>query len=278
MIQQVIAKIVKNKKISPSVNYLELEIPEIFKTLLPGQFLHIRILAAVDPLLRRPFSVNNVIKKQGSGCYRVAIVYKIVGKGTQILSEKCRGDELDVLGPLGNGFDINSCLVKKRSVLLIGGGMGIAPLVYLAEKLKKQIKQGKIKAFIGTNTKKEIICVNEFKKAGCKVMISTDDGSAGFKGYVTELFEKYLSDPQSLNHIPYLYACGPFPMLKKLSELARKLKIEGQVSVDEMMGCGIGACLGCVIKTKNSQNSVIGYKRICKDGPVFDINELDWGE
>ncbi len=271
MLYDVKAKIVKNRKLTPSVYYLELEIPKFSGALVPGQFLHIRLLGTTDPLLRRPLSVNKIVNKKNVG-----IVYKVVGKGTYLLKEMAEGETVDVLGPLGNGFDLSKIKNNKAPVIFVAGGMGIAPFVFLAEYLRK--KKIKITAFVGMDTKAELVCVNELKKLGCNVKISTDDGSRGFKGYVSNMLEKYLSKSLPLGPKPYIFACGPKPMLKALRDVGAKYDLDGQVSLDEMMGCGLGACLGCVVKTRNTENEGMIYKRICKDGPVFDIDEIIWEE
>lgn len=276
MLQDVKAKIIKNEKLTPSVYYLELEVPTLVDLLIPGQFLHIRILGTTDPLLRRPFSVNRIVNKNNVG-----IVYKVVGKGTYLLKEMAVGETVDVLGPLGNGFDLALLKNSNDPVILVAGGMGIGPFVFLAKAISN--KKRKITAIVGIDKKAELVCLDELKDLGCDVKISTDDGSCGFKGYATEMLEKYLSGLKTLNPKPYIYACGPKPMLKALREVAAIYGIQGQVSLDEMMGCGIGACLGCVVKTKtpaadDTKNKETAYKRICKDGPVFDINEIIWEE
>jgi dihydroorotate dehydrogenase electron transfer subunit len=265
MMYQLQATVVKNKSVSPSVFYLELAIPGIAALLRPGQFLHIRIGTGVDPLLRRPLSVNRVVKNN------VAILYKVVGKGTRILAEKCPGEKIDVLGPLGNGFSL-----KPDPAILMCGGMGIAPLVFAAESLRGLLRkktEGDIIAFVGMNTKKELLEISTLKKLGCAVHIATDDGTQGYKGFVSELLEQYLSRCKALSPQLHVYACGPLPMLRALQGIAVRYGLSGQVSVDEMMGCGVGACLGCVIKTRAPDGAAV-YKRICKDGPVFDINEI----
>jgi len=273
------AKIVTNKKLTPSIYFLELDMPKIPRLLRPGQFLHIRIGSGVDPLLRRPFSVNRLrARKKGKGLY-VGIVYKVVGKGTRLLKEMAVGEKVDVLGPLGNGFDINPAVRTNTPILLVCGGMGIAPVLFLSWHLMKY--RAAITAFIGAETKKEIVCVSELIQLGCDVVIATDDGSYGYKGYVSQLLKNYLTKPQALIPKPYIYACGPKPMLKALDGIARKFRLQGQVSLDEMMGCGLGACLGCVIKVRGfstTKKKPDIYKRICKDGPVFDITEIDWGK
>ncbi|MBU1087357.1 MAG: dihydroorotate dehydrogenase electron transfer subunit [Candidatus Omnitrophica bacterium] len=280
MLYDLKAKIEKNQQLSASVYYLELSMPKIPAKLKPGHFVHIRLMHTNDPLLRRPLSVNRIVERKLKNkiIRNIGIVYKIVGKGTNLLKEMAAGEQVDVLGPLGNGFEL-ACLKPKQPIILVSGGMGIAPLVFLAQTLSKAIPEKQITAFLGMDTKKNLILADNLKKLGCAVHISTDDGSQGFKGYVSELLEKKLLKlkPNELN--PYIYACGPKPMLKAVGMVAAKFNLSGQVSLDEMMGCGIGACLGCVIKTvdlKKQQPFV--YKRICKDGPVFGINEILWEE
>lgn len=268
------AKVIENIKIAPDIYKIRLFVPKISNYLLPGQFLHLRINQGVDPLLRRPFSVHRIVKLEDNRL-AVEILYKVVGKGTFLLSEKCSGQTLDVLGPLGNGFDYSPSAIRYALPILVAGGMGIAPLLFLVEKILKDRApkvKGKVIVFLGAATKKEILYAKELKKIGCIVKIATDDGTLGFKGYVSTLVEDFLARSKTLVSKPYLYACGPVPMLKRLSMLSLKYKLEGQVSVDEMMGCGIGACLGCVIKVKVPSGTT--YRRICKDGPVFNIHEL----
>jgi dihydroorotate dehydrogenase electron transfer subunit len=271
MLYDLKAKIVKNRKLTLSIYYLELEVPELVSALVPGQFLHVRILGTTDPLLRRPLSVNRIVNKKNAG-----IIYNVVGKGTYLLKEMAEGESVDVLGALGNGFDVKKIKNSNVPVIFAAGGMGIAPFVFLAKYLSG--KKRNITAFVGTDIKAELVCINELKKLGCDVKISTDDGSAGFKGYVSTCLEKYLEKRVVRDERPYIYACGPKPMLKALRDVGAKYGLQGQVSLDEMMGCGLGACLGCVVKTKNRAEGGIVYKRICKDGPVFDINEIIWEE
>ncbi len=275
---QVKAKIRKNEQLTPSTYLLEIDVPKIASSVRAGQFLHIRINESLDPLLRRPFSIFD-LRKKGSAAY-VTILYKLAGRGTKILSEMRCGTELDVLGALGKGFGTDNKELKTAPVILAAGGIGIAPLYYLARFLRKQYgPKQRILLFAGMDTKKELVGLDYFKKQKIEVMVSTDDGSRGFKGYVSGLVNKYLSNHKTLTPKPYIYACGPLPMLKAMSGICRKFGIAGQVSVDEMMGCGVGACLGCVIRARDTALSKrIVYKRICKDGPVFDVNEIVWEE
>jgi len=171
---------------------------------------------------------------------------------------------LDLIGPLGKGFDYR--YAQNKRVILIGGGIGVAPLLFLSRAIKSMDKL----ILIGARTKGQILCEKEFKNFISDVKISTDDGSRGFSGRVTDLLKNLISiEPRSKKEIQ-LYACGPKPMLKEVCNIAKAHNLQAQVSLEEHMGCGIGACLGCVVKTKN------GLRRVCKEGPVFDAQELIW--
>lgn len=210
----------------------------------PGQFVNIKI----DGLyLRRPISV----------CDReddvLTIIYKVVGKGTEQMSKAKENDVFDVLTGLGNGYDTD---LSGERPLLLGGGVGVPPLYGLAKKLISEGK--KVSVVLGFNTKSEVFYENEFASLGCVVTVTTADGSYGKKGFVTDAL------PESYT---YFYTCGPEPMLKAVY---RASKTSGQFSFEERMGCGFGACMGCSCKT------VTGYKRICKDGPVLEKEEILW--
>lgn len=209
-----------------------------------GQFINIKI----DGLyLRRPVSVCDCDGKS------VTVIYKVVGKGTEKMSEMSVGEKLDILTGLGNGYDLS---LSGDKPLLLGGGVGVPPLYMLAKRL---ISQGKeVSVVLGFNTESEVFYENEFKKLGCHITVTTVDGSHGIKGFVTDAYpEKYT----------YFYACGPEPMLKSVYKTT---VTEGQMSFEERMGCGFGACMGCNCKT------ITGYKRICKDGPVMKKEEILW--
>lgn len=209
-----------------------------------GQFINIQL----DGLyLRRPISVCD--KDDAS----VTIIYKVVGKGTEQMSKMQAGDTLDVLTGLGNGYDLSYSGDKP---LLLGGGVGVPPLYMLAKTLRQQGKQ--VSVILGFNTKSEVFYEQEFKNLGCDVAVTTVDGSYGVKGFVTDSYpEEYT----------YFYTCGPEPMLKAIYNTAAT---SGQMSFEERMGCGFGACMGCSCKT------ITGYKRICKDGPVMKKEEILW--
>ena len=210
----------------------------------PGQFVNISL---EGKYLRRPISVCDC---EGDV---LTIVYKVVGKGTEQM-QKMNGGSLDVLTGLGNGYDLSKSGDKP---LLIGGGVGVPPMYMLAKKLIEHGK--KVSVILGFNTKDEIFYEQEFKKLGAEVTVATADGSYGVKGFVT--------DAMADMDYSYFYTCGPEPMLKAIYKVA---KTSGQFSFEERMGCGFGACMGCSCKT------VTGYKRICKDGPVLEKEEILW--
>ena len=209
-----------------------------------GQFVNIKLDGFY---LRRPISVCDV---QGDV---LTLIYKVVGNGTEKMSQMCEGEKLSVLTGLGNGYDLTK---SGGAPLLIGGGVGVPPMYLLAKKL---ISKGcKVSVILGFNTQDEVFYENEFRALGCDVTVTTVDGSYGTKGFVTDAL------PESYS---YFYTCGPEPMLKAVY---RSAKTSGQFSFEERMGCGFGACMGCSCKT------VTGYKRICKDGPVLEKEEILW--
>ena len=209
-----------------------------------GQFVNIQLDGM---FLRRPISVCDYDEKT------LTIIYKVVGKGTEAMSAMVQGKKLDILTGLGNGYDLT--LAGDKPVLL-GGGVGVPPMYNLSKKLIALGK--KVKVILGFNTSSEIFYEDEFKALGCDVTVTTVDGSYGVKGFVTDaLPENYT----------YFYTCGPEPMLKAVY---RATKTSGQMSFEERMGCGFGACMGCSCKT------LTGYKRICKEGPVMKKEEILW--
>ena len=247
------AKIISNTKVKDGYCKIVLQAPAIARRAKPGQFVEIKVSDTPEPLLRRPFSIHRV-----AGAH-LEVLYAVVGKGTEILSQRKKGAHLDVIGPLGNGFT-----VEKGQAIIVAGGIGVAPLVFLAEKLHKDCPT----VLIGAKAKSQILCEKEFKDLHCSVTIATDDGSRGFRGRVTGALENLLKTHNS--RLTTLYACGPKPMLKEVSRIARAHKMRAQISLEEHMACGIGACLGCVVKTTQ------GYKRVCKEGPVFEAKAILW--
>ena len=224
--------------------------------------MHIRVDPHPYPLLRRAFSLHGADPQRGT----FDILFKVVGTGTSVLSEKNPGEALDLLGPLGNSFSIPK---KTKEFVLVAGGMGIAPLYFLARKLAQ--RRNKVTFFYGSKTEDEILLSREFQSLNISLKIATDDGTWGFKGLVTEFFEKGIKRGNLKNSV--VYSCGPEPMLKKMTELSRKYKFFCQISLETHMPCGVGSCMGCVVKCRTSRNR-IAYKRACKDGPVFDAQEV----
>lgn len=242
----------------------------------PGQFLNILINESLQ--LRRPLSIHRI---KGN---TVLVLFRVRGQGTGILSRKKKGETINILGPLGKGFSYSGfdtgiktdIKTKKGRVwsannslhIFLAGGMGAAPLLFAAEHLKKISSPKPRGAFLlGTRTKKEIVCEKEFKKLGFQTFVSTEDGSRGFKGQATDLLRKYLKDNKLGGYSLNIYACGPVQMLKNLKKVPLK-NAYIQASLENFMGCGIGACCACTVKTKQ------GLKKVCKDGPVFNIKDL----
>lgn len=242
MYKENIYKILSNDKIAKDVYKMVLEGDTQYVTA-PGQFINIKLEGR---FLRRPISVCDCSDTA------ITIIYKVVGDGTQQMSELEAGESLDVLTGLGNGYDIT----KSTKPLLIGGGVGVPPMFLLAKKLIEAGQRPTV--VLGFNTKDEIFFEDEFKAIGADVRVTTVDGSYGIKGFVTDAF------PEDYD---YFYTCGPMPMFKAIENTA---KTSGQYSFEERMGCGFGACMGCSCKTK------YGNKRICKDGPVLEREEIIW--
>ncbi|MDD5165947.1 MAG: dihydroorotate dehydrogenase electron transfer subunit [Candidatus Omnitrophica bacterium] len=251
------AKIIYNKKVKGNYFHCLLLAPSLAKKAQPGEFVNIKITDNYQPLLRRPLSIHRVDGKT------IELLYEAVGRGTEILSRRKRGEYLDIIGPLGNGFS----MPKSGHSILVAGGMGVAPLLFLAERLIRH----KLIVLIGARTKSEILCEKEFQDLGYSVKIATDDGSKGFKGRITELLRNVLQT-QGSKQQKMVYACGPRPMLKEISRMSKKDKFSAEISLEEHMACGIGACLGCVLETTN------GLQRVCKEGPVFAAGEIIWRE
>ena len=216
--------------------------------ILPGQFVNIRVQGQ---FLRRPISVCNVEQPLNNVEPHLTIIYKVVGVGTEAMSHLPVGTQLDVLTVLGNGYNLSKA---GDAPLLVGGGVGVPPMYMLARQLREMGKN--VRVILGFNTKDEVFYEDEFRALGCDVTVTTVDGSHGVKGFVTNALDGQQS---------YYYTCGPLPMIKALLQAAGT---NGEVSMEERMGCGFGACMGCTIQTTQ------GPKRVCKEGPVFPAEEL----
>lgn len=283
-------------------------------TFQPGQFVMVKPSGSLDPFLPRAYSILRVGRPNGKqGVHAVEILYKIMGKGSTALSRLKPGDRVDLLGPLGHGYEITPGLT---TALLVAGGIGVPPVVALAEHLagsrfpiggsrftvhgSQRKKAGRrssvigrrnIVAFIGGKTSHDVLCLADLRKAGAKVHVATDDGSAGQRGLVSDLLEAYLAS-QADRQGSTIYACGPHAMLHAVARIAERFQVACQVSLEADMACGFGACMGCVIPVRISQFTVHGeeksisyeasttnersYKLCCKDGPAFDAMEIAW--
>ncbi len=237
-------EIISNKKLTDSIFEMVLE-GDTTSTSAPGQFINIKLDGFY---LRRPISICDYDDST------ITIIYKVIGEGTEVMSKMNSREKLDVLCGLGNGFDTSKSMDKP---VLIGGGVGVPPMYNLCKKLIAENK--KVTVILGFNKKDEIFYEKEFKKLSADVKVTTVDGSYGIKGYVTDALKE--------TEYSYFYTCGPMPMFKAIESTA---VTSGQYSFEERMGCGFGACMGCSCKTK------YGNKRICKDGPVLEREEIIW--
>ncbi|MCM8786907.1 MAG: dihydroorotate dehydrogenase electron transfer subunit [Candidatus Omnitrophica bacterium] len=256
MRKQLFIKVNFVKKINPTVYLLAFKSPYITKVAKPGQFIHIKI---DEVFLRRPFSIHNIKNNT------VYILFSVRGRGTQKLSKYKKNDTLDIIGPLGNGFDYKNS--DKKINLLIAGGMGVAPLVFLAKKLNMIKRDCKNIVILGVKNKMNLLCKKEFEKLNFSVYISSEDGSFGYKGTAVSLLRVLLKKEKIEK--AQIYACGPKEMFYQINKVLRNYPhINCQVSFEQFMGCGLGICCGCVIQTKE------GYKKVCIDGPVFDLKRV----
>lgn len=231
---------------------LKIHCPEIASSIQPGQFLNVKVSETIFPLLRRPFSVCDV---EGESLF---IMFNILGEGTKLLAKKHIGDTIDILGPLGNGFNPNG---NYETAVIVAGGLGAAPFPYLIRKISESKK---IKCFVGGRSSHDVI------EYGMKnILISTDDGTVGFKGNVVELLQNNLSSKE-YSKIK-VFSCGPNAMLRALREFTIKNNIECEASTECAMACGFGICMGCPIEAVNNSEK---YLLVCKDGPVFNVRDI----
>ncbi|HOX56622.1 MAG TPA: dihydroorotate dehydrogenase electron transfer subunit [Candidatus Paceibacterota bacterium] len=254
------AQIVSNERDSDLYLRMVLCAPQIAPLVQPGQFVHVRILPLKDALLRRPFSVFQV----STG--NLSILYKTIGRGTEVLSRMRPGEELSLIGPLGRGFTVP--LPAGEIPLLIAGGYGMAALYLLAQRSPQR---GIV--FVGGRRRVDILCEAEFRALGWEVRVTTEDGSQGETGLVTQALLKELRRGMPGRK---LFACGPTPMLKAVGRLAAEFNLPAELSLDEHMGCGIGVCLTCVVPIKTAEGWE--YQRTCTEGPVFDCRQIAWEE
>lgn len=257
MIKQENCLVIDQIEIADCIYKLTLQGELVSEMKYPGQFVHLKIGEGIDPLLRRPISISNINLLEN----QFTMIYRKEGNGTTKLADKIPGMTVDVLGPLGNGFPVNETQ-PGRTALLVGGGIGVPPLL----ELSKQLTANGVKVIhvLGFQSKKVVFGENEFSLFG-DTYVATVDGTYGYKGFVTDIIKTYQWDFDTI------YACGPTPMLKALENNFPNKKV--YLSLEERMGCGIGACFACVCHTANEPTGY-SYKKVCSDGPVFRAGEV----
>ncbi len=253
------AEIVSREQIAEDIFRFTVNSPDIAAAARPGQFVMVRTGDGLDPLLRRPFSVHQV----GAGGL-VRILFKVIGKGTRALASMESGMRFDLLGPVGHGFAIaDGC-----QHVLVGGGIGIAPLLFLAGNILEKNNPSLVRVLLGARTKDEIFTMKgDFESLGLEVDAITEDGSLGKQGLITDLMVELQQKKPIM-----VYGCGPYPMLRAVAGACRKNNWKCQVSLETMMACGLAACLGCAVLRADMK----GYVHACKDGPVFDVDDVAW--
>lgn len=258
-------RVIQNKRLGGEADYYSLKFDNFkaLRPIWPGNFLHVKVAEAVDPLFRRAFSVADYDPGRGE----LEIIYKVVGRGTSILSQKKKGDRIDIIGPLGNRF---SSLARKKTAVLVAGGIGFPPLYYLAKSLLNQgHDKSKIIFIYGGRSKGDLIEMPRIRRLGVDLVPCTDDGSFGFKGFVTGALSGRID--QLDKQQTFIWGCGPEPMLAALQDMTHGLGLAGEVSLEAPMPCGVGVCLGCIKATLADPRR---YVRVCHDGPVFKLGEI----
>ena len=252
--KQITASVISNEEVMSDTYLIWLDSPDVIKAQ-PGQFVMVK--CGEETLLRRPLGIHQINETDGGT--RLALLFTIVGRGTRWLSQRKAGDTLDLLGPLGNGYTVNP---SSHNLLLLAGGIGIAPLCFLAQRA---VAQGhSVKLLLGTPTASKLYPQNHLPSEA-ELATSTDDGTAGRKGMITDILPEYI------DWADQVFACGPLPMYLTMADHNLKAK-PVQISLETRMGCGFGICFSCTVRTKR------GLKQVCRDGPIFDLDEILWNE
>lgn len=253
-------RVIRQSKVAEGIWLLEFESEAIAHSCRPGQFVHIRIQDGLQPFWRRPFSIHGVDPKAGT----VLLLYRVIGTGTEILSLKKPGHEINVLGPLGCGFDTD---FPQPRGLIVAGGVGSADLFFLAQRLAEK---GKSVIFLwGVRKNTELFGIHRLEKRSVDLRIATEDGSAGFHGMVTDLLEKTFRDDKGLIRNAFGFVCGPKGMIHRVQSIVNQTEMTWQASLEEKMACGLNVCKGCAVRMKAG-----GYAMVCSDGPVFNLREV----
>jgi len=254
------AEIVGLRELAPAYFELRVLAPDIARLARPGQFAQLRVgqTGSIDPLLARPISISHADRASGE----VSFIFKVVGRGTAMLAERAHNEHMVVLGPIGHPFEIPPAVTH---LALVAGGVGMPPLFFLAETLRREYPEMAITLYYGGRTQDDLLLLPEWEALGiARIVLATDDGSRGYHGLITEPLQCDLGQKS----IDFLAGCGPRPMLRAVQKLAQAAGIPGQLSLEARMACGVGACLGCVCGT------ISGHRRVCVDGPVFSLDEV----
>ena len=263
--------VVCNREVAPGYWRMRVMAPDFKAQAQPGQFVMLRVRKGVVPFLRRPFGIFDTgLLPPENGETKpldyLDLLYRVVGEGTALMTGLREGDPVEVLGPLGNGFDLR---VPEGDVVLVAGGVGVAPLLTTARAFAAAHR---VEVLLGGRTHNDILAVEDFKAAHVPVRVSTEDGSAGVQGLVTQLLAGRLQEGRPA----LVAACGPMPMLRAVHDICREAQVPLQVSLESLMGCGVGACLGCMVKGAAHTEEHPQLLSVCKDGPVFDGDALAW--
>lgn len=271
-------EVIAQSEVSPGVVRSLLHCPEIARQAQPGQFVNVQVAATTtDPLLRRPFSVHAVYPSEGL----FSLLYVLVGRGTALMNKIAPGENVSVVGPLGRGFDLGDSPDAQH--IIVAGGCGAAPLHFLSDRLCALWGCANVKVLTGARGKNAVLCEAEFLSHGVEVEVSTDDGSYGYHGLVTDLLQRRLNSSLSSLHSPLrVYSCGPNAMMRAVAKIAHEAGVSScQVSLENNMACGLGVCMGCVQKIRGAMPGDTSgnnwhRERVCKDGPVFNAEDIIW--
>jgi len=263
--QNLLTEVLWNRRVSENYGRIAIACGESFARSKPGQFVMLGFPECIDPLLRRPFSIHRRIDAE-TQIRGIELLYKTVGPATRRLSRLKAGEPVSLLGPLGNAFLVPS---EARRIYLAAGGVGVAPLVFFAESLgQPRIASGEYRVFLGGRSREDLVCIDDFERLGIPVFRTTDDGSEGDQCFVTTPLEEAIRrEPPDL-----VLACGPKAMLACVLGIVQAHRIPCQVSIETMMACGMGACLGCAVPSRRDASR---YLHACLDGPVFDAEDIE---
>ena len=268
--------VMMNREVAAGIFLISFRLPDAFPTPVPGQFVMIKAGDGHDPLLRRPFSIHSFLRGQNDAI--LEILYRVVGQGTRQLSSLVNDTTISIMGPLGKGFTI---IPAQKDIVMVAGGMGIAPLSYLIQHYTEVIRRGancgglssRLICYVGAARAELLVGLKAIESCCANIWVSTDDGSCGYQGNVIELLRRDLTSYHPADSA--IYACGPVVMLKELAKSIPEIGFFCQVSMEERMACGLGACLGCAVAV-NGRAGQMTYQRVCKDGPVFNIQDVVW--